>query len=46
MKMEHVVAAPHAGLVKDVIVRTGDQVAFDRLLAVVEPVDPPAGKTR
>jgi acetyl-CoA/propionyl-CoA carboxylase biotin carboxyl carrier protein len=40
MKMEHTVTAAHAGVVKDVPVRTGDLVALDALLAVVEPQSP------
>ena len=37
MKMEHAVAAPLAGVVTDVFVRAGDQVARGQRLAVVEP---------
>ncbi|OAA18911.1 acetyl-CoA/propionyl-CoA carboxylase, biotin carboxylase, biotin carboxyl carrier protein [Frankia sp. EI5c] len=37
MKMEHTVVATVAGQVKDVLVRVGDSVALDALLAVVEP---------
>ncbi|WP_018636371.1 acetyl/propionyl/methylcrotonyl-CoA carboxylase subunit alpha [Parafrankia elaeagni] len=37
MKMEHTVVSALAGRVKDVLVRTGDSVALDALLAVVEP---------
>jgi acetyl-CoA/propionyl-CoA carboxylase biotin carboxyl carrier protein len=37
MKMEHALAAPHAGTVADLQVRTGDQVAVDQLLATVAP---------
>ena len=37
MKMEHTVAAPHAGVVKDVLVRVGEQVALDQLLVVIDP---------
>jgi biotin carboxyl carrier protein len=37
MKMEHVVAAPHAGTVAEVRVAAGDQVTRGQLLAVVEP---------
>ncbi|MEX5711481.1 biotin carboxylase N-terminal domain-containing protein [Parafrankia sp. FMc6] len=37
MKMEHTVVAAVAGQVKDVLVRVGDSVALDALLAVVEP---------
>jgi geranyl-CoA carboxylase alpha subunit len=37
MKMEHVHAAPLAGRVKAIHVRVGDQVAADRVVAVVEP---------
>jgi acetyl-CoA/propionyl-CoA carboxylase biotin carboxyl carrier protein len=35
MKMEHALAAPFAGTVADLAVRTGDQVAVDQLLATV-----------
>jgi acetyl-CoA/propionyl-CoA carboxylase biotin carboxyl carrier protein len=38
MKMEHALAAPHAGTVADLQVRTGDQVVVDQLLATVVPV--------
>jgi acetyl-CoA/propionyl-CoA carboxylase biotin carboxyl carrier protein len=37
MKMEHAVTAPRAGMVSDVDVREGDQVARGQRLAVVEP---------
>jgi pyruvate/2-oxoglutarate dehydrogenase complex dihydrolipoamide acyltransferase (E2) component len=40
MKMEHAVPAPCAGRVKDVLVRPGDQVRLDAILAVVDPADP------
>ncbi|MEX5637213.1 biotin carboxylase N-terminal domain-containing protein [Parafrankia sp. FMc2] len=49
MKMEHTVVAAVAGQVKDVLVRVGDSVALDALLAVVEPAaeaDPGAGAER
>jgi acetyl-CoA/propionyl-CoA carboxylase biotin carboxyl carrier protein len=36
MKMEHVVAAPHAGIVSEVRVAAGDQITRGQLLAVVE----------
>jgi acetyl-CoA/propionyl-CoA carboxylase biotin carboxyl carrier protein len=35
MKMEHALAAPFAGTVTDLTVRTGDQVVVDQLLATV-----------
>ena len=35
MKMEHALAAPFAGTVSDLTVRTGDQVVVDQLLATV-----------
>jgi propionyl-CoA carboxylase alpha chain len=37
MKMQHTVAAPHAGPVTDLSVRAGDQVAAGEVLAVVDP---------
>jgi biotin carboxyl carrier protein len=37
MKMEHVVAAPHAGTLSEVRVAAGDQVTRGQLLAVLEP---------
>ena len=40
MKMEHVLRAPLAGTV-DLLVRTGDQVSVDQVLARVTPE--PAG---
>ncbi len=36
MKMEHVIASPSAGTVSDVLVRAGQQVTRDQLLAIVE----------
>jgi propionyl-CoA carboxylase alpha chain len=36
MKMQHTVTAPHAGVVTDVAVASGDQVAAGSVLAVVE----------
>ena len=41
MKMEHALAAPFAGTVTDLTVRTGDQVVVDQLLATVAA--PPGG---
>jgi acetyl-CoA/propionyl-CoA carboxylase biotin carboxyl carrier protein len=35
MKMEHTIAAPHDGVVQELSVRTGQQVAVDQLLATV-----------
>ena len=35
MKMEHALAAPHAGTVTGLAVRTGSQVAVDQLLTSV-----------
>jgi biotin carboxyl carrier protein len=37
MKMEHVVAAPTAGRVADVLVAAGSQVARGAVLAIIEP---------
>ncbi|MFJ6697859.1 biotin carboxylase N-terminal domain-containing protein [Streptomyces sp. NPDC091272] len=37
MKMEHVVAAPHAGTVVELDVKAGATVAMDQVLAVVAP---------
>ena len=37
MKMEHALAAPHAGTVAGLQVRIGDQVVVDQLLATVAP---------
>ena len=37
MKMEHSLVAPVAGTVTDLLVRTGDQVVVDQLLASVSP---------
>ena len=39
MKMEHALAAPFAGTVTGLEVRTGDQVVVDQLLATVSPTD-------
>ena len=36
MKMEHVVAAPAAGTVREVAVRAADQVRRGQLLAILE----------
>jgi len=38
MKMQHTVAAPHAGVVSALSVSTGVQVAAGEVLAVVEAV--------
>jgi acetyl-CoA/propionyl-CoA carboxylase biotin carboxyl carrier protein len=46
MKMEHPVPAPFAGYVKDVLVRPGDRVPLDALLAVIDPTAPDPGGTR
>jgi acetyl-CoA/propionyl-CoA carboxylase biotin carboxyl carrier protein len=35
MKMEHTIAAPYAGVVQDLQVRTGQSVAVDQLLVSV-----------
>ncbi|MFF4225571.1 acetyl/propionyl/methylcrotonyl-CoA carboxylase subunit alpha [Streptomyces sp. L500] len=40
MKMEHVIAAPHAGTVTELDVTPGSTVAMDQVLAVVTPVAP------
>jgi acetyl-CoA/propionyl-CoA carboxylase, biotin carboxylase, biotin carboxyl carrier protein len=37
MKMEHVIAAPHAGTVTELDVAPGTTVAMDQVLAVVAP---------
>jgi acetyl-CoA/propionyl-CoA carboxylase biotin carboxyl carrier protein len=37
MKMEHVIAAPHAGTVAGLDVAPGTTVAMDQVLAVIEP---------
>ncbi|MEU3354679.1 biotin carboxylase N-terminal domain-containing protein [Streptomyces sp. NPDC037389] len=42
MKMEHVIAAPHAGTVTELDVTPGSTVAMDQVLAVVTPVVTPA----
>ncbi|MGW1213631.1 acetyl/propionyl/methylcrotonyl-CoA carboxylase subunit alpha [Streptomyces sp. NPDC002499] len=39
MKMEHVVSAPHAGIVAELDVTPGATVAMDQVLAVVTPVE-------
>lgn len=41
MKMEHVIAAPHAGTVTELDVTPGSTVAMDQVLAVVAPVVTP-----
>ncbi|MDT0450409.1 acetyl/propionyl/methylcrotonyl-CoA carboxylase subunit alpha [Streptomyces hesseae] len=41
MKMEHVIAAPHAGTVTELDVTPGSTVAMDQVLAVVTPVVSP-----
>ncbi|MFF4159571.1 biotin carboxylase N-terminal domain-containing protein [Streptomyces sp. NPDC001678] len=43
MKMEHVIAAPHAGTVTELDVTPGSTVAMDQVLAVVTPVATPDG---
>ncbi|RCG16128.1 ATP-grasp domain-containing protein [Streptomyces diacarni] len=42
MKMEHVIAAPHAGRVAQLDVTAGATVAMDQILAVVDPFEPGA----
>jgi acetyl-CoA/propionyl-CoA carboxylase biotin carboxyl carrier protein len=37
MKMEHVLTAPVSGVVRELRVRSGDTVAKDAVLLVVEP---------
>jgi acetyl-CoA/propionyl-CoA carboxylase biotin carboxyl carrier protein len=37
MKMEHTIAAPHDGVVRELSVHTGQQVVVDQLLVTVEP---------
>ena len=39
MKMQHTVAAPHAGTVTEIDVQPGAQVAAGEVLAVVEAVE-------
>jgi acetyl-CoA/propionyl-CoA carboxylase biotin carboxyl carrier protein len=39
MKMEHVIAAPHAGTVTELDVAPGTTVAMDQVLAVVAPLE-------
>ncbi|KOV84229.1 acetyl-COA carboxylase [Streptomyces sp. NRRL WC-3618] len=39
MKMEHVVAAPHAGIVAELDVTPGTTVAMDQVLAVIIPAE-------
>ncbi|MFJ3227052.1 acetyl-CoA carboxylase biotin carboxylase subunit [Streptomyces sp. NPDC086783] len=41
MKMEHVVSAPHAGVVSELDVTPGSTVAMDQVLAVVTPAEEP-----
>ncbi|MFG2225326.1 biotin carboxylase N-terminal domain-containing protein [Streptomyces sp. NPDC048644] len=43
MKMEHVIAAPHAGTVSALDVLPGATVAMDQVLAVVDPHEEPGG---
>lgn len=43
MKMEHVISAPHDGVVERIAVRPGSTVALDELLAVVTAAATPAG---
>nr|WP_235949295.1 biotin carboxylase N-terminal domain-containing protein [Candidatus Frankia alpina] len=45
MKMEHPVSAAAAGIVAEVLVRPGDLVALDQVLAVVAPPQDAAGLT-
>ncbi|GAA0480462.1 biotin carboxylase N-terminal domain-containing protein [Streptomyces olivaceiscleroticus] len=40
MKMEHVIAAPHAGTVAELDVTPGSTVAMDQVLAVITPDEP------
>ncbi|MFD6417838.1 biotin carboxylase N-terminal domain-containing protein [Streptomyces sp. NPDC060194] len=40
MKMEHLISAPHAGVVAELDVRPGTTVAMDQVLAVVAPHAP------
>jgi len=37
MKMEHALAAPVTGVVRDVAVAVGHQVRLDEVLAVIDP---------
>jgi biotin carboxyl carrier protein len=39
MKMQHAVAAPHDGVVAEVGVAAGQQVAAGDVLAVLEPIE-------
>ncbi|MGA5275869.1 acetyl/propionyl/methylcrotonyl-CoA carboxylase subunit alpha [Streptomyces cellulosae] len=48
MKMEHVISAPHAGMVTELDVSPGTTVAMDQVLAVIAPVEtaePAEGET-
>ena len=45
MKMQHTVSAPHHGVVTDLPVSTGDQVAAGSVLAVVHSADKTEGET-
>jgi acetyl-CoA/propionyl-CoA carboxylase biotin carboxyl carrier protein len=42
MKMEHVLVAPHDGTV-DILVREGDSVLVEEVLARVQPIDTATG---
>ncbi|MFG2709064.1 acetyl/propionyl/methylcrotonyl-CoA carboxylase subunit alpha [Streptomyces goshikiensis] len=42
MKMEHVISAPHSGIVAELDVSPGSTVAMDQVLAVVTPEEPEA----
>jgi biotin carboxyl carrier protein len=43
MKMEHPLRAPFAGVVRDLAVRDGQQVAMEQPLMVVDPHDAAGG---
>jgi acetyl-CoA/propionyl-CoA carboxylase biotin carboxyl carrier protein len=44
MKMEHRIAAPHAGTVTAVNAEKGDQVEHDQILVVISEVEPGSGR--
>jgi acetyl/propionyl-CoA carboxylase alpha subunit/acetyl-CoA carboxylase carboxyltransferase component len=43
MKMEMIVSAPEAGVVQEILIRTGEQVAAGQPLLRMEPLPPPDG---
>ncbi|MGP4000968.1 acetyl/propionyl/methylcrotonyl-CoA carboxylase subunit alpha [Streptomyces sp. 8N706] len=42
MKMEHIISAPHSGVVTELDVSPGSTVAMDQVLAVVDPSEAPS----